>query len=357
MKEKHLIRMNVEYLRPGTLLTEDLYNRNGKVLLIAKGETVTQDRIDKLRQFGDNEIMVYNDTYLEAIRNEDIPAEQRQKMLEQYVGFTQLEETVGSLFHNTNQDAWLHEENISPIVQQITKQIDSLDPVMIFSCINFPRPMDVDLQRHSLNVAFMNGMIGGWLNASAKVCRSLVMAGILHDVGKTMIPEEILNAPRKLTPEEFLVIKNHPVFSDELLKGKFDDEIRLAARQHHEKLDGTGYPDGIAGDEILLFSRITAISDIYDAMVSKRSYKQSQLPFHVFDMFYNGEFGGLDASLLGLFLKNMRSRYTNKEVKMSDGSKGVIEYLPPNDAEHPVIRQGGAIAQANEEWYCTEVYI
>ena len=181
------------------------------------------------------------------------------------------------------------------------------------------------------------------------------MAGLLHDIGKTQIPEEILNAPRRLTPEEFKIMKRHPVYSDKMLGNQFGEAVRDAARHHHEKLTGDGYPDGLKGDELSLFTRITAVSDIYDAMVSKRSYKEANLPFHVFDMFYEEEFKGLDRKLIMTFLKNMRRQYQNKKVIMSDGLVGKIRYIPVNDAEHPVIEQDKRIEQTSEEWYCTEI--
>ncbi len=103
---------------------------------------------------------------------------------------------------------------------------------------------------------------------------SLILTGVLHDIGKTKIPEEILNAPRKLTPEEFEVMKRHPLYSFELLGDDISEDVRYAVRWHHEKLDGKGYPDGLKAESISYFARITTISDIYDAMLSARSYKK-----------------------------------------------------------------------------------
>lgn len=184
---------------------------------------------------------------------------------------------------------------------------------------------------------------------------TLILAGLLHDVGKTMIPEEILNAPRRLTEEEIKILQKHPVYSDQLLSGKFSEDVRLAARHHHEKLNGQGYPDGIMGDAIGLYARITAISDIYDAMVSERSYKGAKLPLTVFDMFYEEEFKGLDRNLVMMFLKNMRANYRNKRVIMSNGKGGRILFIPLNDAAHPIIGQDNDVRQTDDDWYCREI--
>lgn len=357
MSVRKMRTLPVEYLWDGLVLNDDIFNHTGAVLLLPKGETITKDRLNKLMGFyGDNKnIMVYEETYLEIMSDEHVPLEVRQKLTENHVGYTRLQQNVGNLFHRPDYDSWLSSENIAPLIRDVADKLENFDPVTILSCINFPRPMDEGLQRHSLNVALLNGMQAEWLELSREEVDALVLAGLLHDIGKTMIPEEILNAPRKLTEEELAIMREHPVYSDRLLVGKFDDNVRLAARHHHEKLTGTGYPDGIADEEIGLYARITAISDIYDAMVSARSYKGARLPLDVFDMLYQEEFDGLDRSLVMTFLKNMRARYTNRQVVMSDNRRGEILYIPLNDADHPIIRQDDDIRQTDDEWYCREI--
>lgn len=357
MSSRQLRTLPVEYLWDGLVLNDDIFNYTGAVLLLPKGETVTRAKLEKLMGFyGENKnIMVYEDTYLEIMSDEHVPLEVRQKVTEGHVGYTKLHQDIGSLFRSPNYEYWLDIEKMAPLIQAVAGKLEDFDPVTILSCINFPRPMDEGLQRHSLNVAFLNGMQAEWLELPKENVYTLVLAGLLHDIGKTMIPEEILNAPRRLTEEELKIMQRHPVYSDELLEGKFADDVRLAARHHHEKLNGKGYPDGIMGDEIGLCARITAISDIYDAMVSARSYKGARLPLNVFDMFYEGEFDGLDRSLTMTFLKNMRTKYTDKQVVMSNGRRGKILFIPLNDADHPIIEQDDEIRQTDDEWYCREI--
>ena len=346
-KKRRLQTLPAEFLWDGLVLKDDIFNYTGAVLLLPKGETITRSRLNKLMGFyGDNKnIMVYEETYLEIMTDEHTSPEARQKMMENHVGYARLQRDIGDLFGRRDYDAWLNREKLAPLIREVSSRLENFDPVTILSCINFPRPMDEGLQRHSLNVALLNGMQAEWLELPPDDVNTLVLAGLVHDIGKTMIPEEILNAPRRLTDEELVVMRNHPVYSDELLSGKFDDNVRLAAR----------YPDGIAGEQVGFCTRITAISDIYDAMVSARSYKGARLPLDVFDMLYREEFDGLDRSLVITFLKNMRERYTNRQVIMSDGRRGEILYIPFNDAEHPIIRQGEEVRQTDEDWYCKEI--
>lgn len=357
MSSRQLRTLPVEYLWDGLVLKDDIFNYTGAVLLLPKGETITRAKLEKLMGFygSHKNIMVYEDTYLEIMSDEHVPFEVRQNVTENQVGYTRLHRDIGTLFSSPDYEYWLNGEKMEPLIQQVAGKLKDFDPITILSCINFPRPMDEGLQRHSLNVAFLNGMQAEWLNLPREEVNILVLAGLLHDIGKTMIPEEILNAPRRLTEDEMKIIRMHPVYSDELLQGKFDDCVRLAARHHHEKLDGKGYPDGIAEDDIGMYARITAISDIYDAMVSARSYKGARLPLDVFDMLYEEEFGGLDRSLVMSFLKNMREKYTNKQVVMSNGRRGRILFIPLNDADHPIIAQDDDIRQTDDEWYCREI--
>lgn len=120
--------------------------------------------------------------------------------------------------------------------------------------------------------------IGRLMRVSARDLQILYYGSLMHDIGKIVIPLSILEAPRRLTDDEMRVMKAHVVISDKILRGIFDDQIVNVAAKHHEKLDGTGYPKGIKGEEITLLERITAVADILSALYGKRSYKDSFAP-------------------------------------------------------------------------------
>lgn len=352
--KSNLRQLPVEFLWDGLVLKDDLYNYDGKVLLLAKGETVIRSKLQKLMNFygEDKSVMINETSYLEIMSSNYIPVDIRQKVIEERTGYSKLHKGIGAYFHNPNRDAWLNEEKMGSLSHEVYTGIKNVDPLAIFECIDFPRPLDEDLQRHSLNVGFLNGFQAERLNLSPDEVKTFILAGLLHDIGKTMIPQEILQANRKLTDDEMKIVRMHPVYSYSLLDGKFDSYIMSAARHHHEKLDGTGYPDGISGDLINLCSRVTAISDIYDAMVSVRSYKDARFPLNVLAMFYNGEFSGLDTILLLDFIKSMCKKFINKRVLMSDGHMGVVRFIPFNDVACPVVSVGKFIGQTTDSWFC-----
>lgn len=127
---------------------------------------------------------------------------------------------------------------------------------------------------HSTRVAEYSREIARRAGLSEKVQNDIYMMGLLHDVGKIGMPDAIINKPTKLTEEEYSIIKNHPVMGARILKNITEfPKLITGARWHHERYDGKGYPDGIAGEDIPLEARIIAVADAYDAMSSRRSYR------------------------------------------------------------------------------------
>ena len=127
---------------------------------------------------------------------------------------------------------------------------------------------------HSGRVAEYSREIARRYGYSKKQLDDIYMMGLLHDVGKIGVPDAVINKPARLTEEEFELIKRHPVLGDRILKKiKEMPKLSIGARWHHERYDGSGYPDGLAGDAILEEARIIAVADAYDAMTSRRSYR------------------------------------------------------------------------------------
>ena len=127
---------------------------------------------------------------------------------------------------------------------------------------------------HSARVADYSREIAKRVGLSDEIQKDIYMMGLLHDVGKIGVPNNIINKPTKLTDEEFDIIKTHPIMGEKILKNITEfPKLLIGARWHHERYDGRGYPDGIAGEAIPMEARIIAVADSYDAMTSKRSYR------------------------------------------------------------------------------------
>ena len=156
-------------------------------------------------------------------------------------------------------------------------------------------------------------------------CREAGIAGMLHDLGKAAMPQEILNKPGKLTPAEFDVIKQHPVRGHEmLLAGAHVSEgVMDVCRHHHERFDGTGYPDSLKGERISLLARMSAVCDVYDAVTSDRPYKGGWDPAHALSQMatWNGHF---DASVFQSFVRSVGIYPTGSLVRMRSGRLAVV---------------------------------
>ncbi len=128
---------------------------------------------------------------------------------------------------------------------------------------------------HSIRVAKYSRMIAERINLSPEQCENIYYMGLLHDIGKIGVPNEIINKTSRLTDDEYEVIKTHPVIGYDILSEiKSRPDLSTGARWHHERYDGKGYPDCKAGEEIPLEARIITVADCYDAMTSNRSYRQ-----------------------------------------------------------------------------------
>jgi len=197
--------------------------------------------------------------------------------------------------------------------------------------------------RHSIGVALMAGIIGQALGLSERDQHELTIAGLIHDVGKTMIPPEILHKPGRLTPEEFERVKYHTVHGYMIISNTagISERQALVALQHHEREDGSGYPYGLKGDEIDFFSKVVAAADVFHAMISRRSYRDP-IPFYqVFRELYGHSFGKLERSITRTFLKRMMDLTLGSRVLLSDGREGVIRMVKETAPVDPIVEVDG----------------
>lgn len=187
------------------------------------------------------------------------------------------------------------------------------------------------LLHHSLHVAILAGLMGRWLHWPREHRERLVLSGLLHDVGKLKIPDEILDKPGKLTPEEMDIVRNHSAYSAEILakcglSGEAD--IMAGVLQHHERGDGSGYPSGIKKEIISPFGKILAILDIYDAMAANRAYARKVSPFEIFDRLNEDMMEDkLDAEYGVLFVKKICHALTGSWLRLTSGEKAKIIYI------------------------------
>lgn len=184
------------------------------------------------------------------------------------------------------------------------RQLEKVSLQMIQTLSTTIEAKDEYARGHSHRVAEYAALIAGELGWSSEEIMNLKYAAHLHDIGKIGIPDMLLNKPARLTPEEYSVIKEHTVIGAEILKNiSLIPHVAEVARSHHEHYDRTGYPDGLAGEDIPLSARIVAIADSYDAMNSRRIYRNALPPEKIFEEIENNRGIQFDPELADIFLK------------------------------------------------------
>ena len=197
--------------------------------------------------------------------------------------------------------------------------------ISMFDMLHNMRQIDDSTYAHSVNVALICRLIGKWKNFSEKDMDTLTLCGLLHDIGKSKIPNEIIGKPGKLTDSEYEEIKKHPVIGYNLVKNlNIDQRVKNAVLLHHERFDGKGYPLGLTGSEIDDFTSIVSIADVYDAMTANRCYRDGLCPFEVIAIFEKEGLTQFNPKYILTFLDHIANTYINNEVLLSDGSSGKI---------------------------------
>lgn len=232
--------------------------------------------------------------------------------------------------------------DIEPIHKVTDKTIDAIfkNPDALACIINI-RKKDEYLLEHSVSVSVLMTIFARFLRIDKDIIQQLAVGAFLHDVGKIMVPEEILNKPGKLTDEEFTIMKTHVNHSIEIIEktpGISPISLEVAAL-HHEKLDGNGYPYSVQGEEITTYGRMIAICDIFDALTAHRCYKDGFSHMKAFSILRNlGDCGHLDKRLVNLFINCMGVFPVGSLVELNSNKLAIVEKRNPDDPTKPKVR-------------------
>jgi putative nucleotidyltransferase with HDIG domain len=211
----------------------------------------------------------------------------------------------------------------APLVDDVMESINR-HPDALLSLARL-KTADEYTYMHSVAVCALMVALGRQLGLNDEQCHEAGMAGMLHDLGKAAMPQDILNKPGKLTPEEFDIIKQHAMRGYEMLVAGADvsEGVLDVCRHHHERWDGTGYPDGLAGEQISLLARMGAVCDVYDAVTSDRPYKAGWDPAHSLSQMATWK-GHFDTAVFQSFVKSIGIYPTGSLVRMRSGRLAVV---------------------------------
>jgi len=314
--------------KPGVQIAEDIYNANG-VLIAAKNMILDESTIRRIENLGIIRINVYenNDDMIVASGTELFRAQYEENV-----------ETFKSIFHDISTGRDIGPDRVNRATDSIIFRINENRDIV--NCVNDMHDSEEYLYTHSVNVALLSMLIGKWLKYDYKRIKSLVTAAFLHDIGKVKIAPEILNKPGRLTEDEYAEVKKHSTFGYKIVDQMPDmnDDILKGILMHHEREDGSGYPNGLKGQQIHPFAKIIAVADIYDAMTSNKAYRNMICPFDVIETIEKDYFGVLDHRVVSVFLHNIASYYIGYFVKLTNGDIGEIIYINQNNVSKPIIK-------------------
>ncbi|MBR5636059.1 MAG: HD-GYP domain-containing protein [Pseudobutyrivibrio sp.] len=390
-----MITLTVDNLEPNMIVAEPVVTKRGQTIIKA-GEKLTPQMIAKLTFYKIESATVEDveeETPVKESPVEEKPkevkdepkktlsekkkeakaAQEEQEKVSQQIPYTQRLKASSSFqkfqsdyainiaFLQKNFDDILAGAN-SSCTEEMLKNCESLfkskTTIELLNMLSNMRNVEDPLYSHSLNVGLISRAIGKWLKLPLEDLNTLTLAGLLHDIGKTQIPKEILNKPGKYTDEEFAIMKTHTTHGKKILNGKgFDPRILYAALQHHERCDGTGYPRGLEEDEIDDFACIVAIADVFDAMTSARAHRDPLCSFQVIHEFEKEGLQKYKTKFILTFLERIANTYNNSRVMLNDAKTGRVVYINKSILSRPVVQlDSGEIINLADSAY-SDVYV
>jgi HD-GYP domain-containing protein (c-di-GMP phosphodiesterase class II) len=310
-------RYTLAQLEPGMELGQHVLNSHGKILL-AEGIILNETLLQRLTKLGIEEVTIKENA---PFKNNLITLDETKLQL--------LNQAVAQI-----KDSFKVIERYGKVPFNIFKSVanNNIWPLVLshsaINYLNIDHAKDNYLYVHSVNVGLLSGLIGKWSGYSNDEISALILTGLLHDIGKTQIPQEILNKTEKLSKKEMEVIKLHATYSFSLLSknSSIPTDVKFGILQHHERLDGSGYPGHFKAAKIHRYARIVAIADMYDAMTSERIHCHKSNPFIVVDELVKDMYSKLDARLCTTFLTQFSNFIIGNIVQLADGREGEIIY-------------------------------
>ena len=329
MEGENMHKLSIKALKPGMVIGRSIYNPEG-CFLLTRGQVLTITYIQRLTRLNIPSVYVLSGNPILDISPEtdDIVKEKTR---------THALQNVFAVFNNCQLTESINvdfmKQTASSIVEDLISNHNNLIQVTDI------RRYDDYTFSHSVNVAILSTMLGTMRNYTKSQLNILTLGALLHDIGKTKTPIEILKKPRKLVPFEEEIMRRHPLKGAEILeRASLASDIPIyIAQQHHEKCDGTGYPHQLQGEEINEFAKIVAIADVYDALTSDRPYKKAYRPDLAFNIMTKFNASHFDANLLQLFFDNVAIYPVGTILKLNEGSYAIVVHVQTGRTQTPIV--------------------
>lgn len=327
------------------------------------GKIGSQATIDKIRQLGVTEL--YIDTAKGLDCPEALPADEQKQVQAQQLESMQVQSDAGTAVKRVpvtqeRDRAEKRYQQARTVVNDVLNDVknnQSIDVAAVdqtsealleslntnenaLACLSYIRSKDTYLLQHSVNVGILLGIFGRFLRLDPRVLKELVIGGILHDIGKVLVPDDVLHKPGKLEPEEWEEMKRHVTYGEKILDvtAGLSDLSRSICWLHHERLDGTGYPRNLPGDQIDRFGRMAAICDVYDAVTADRVYHTGMTPDMALRKLIEWSIFHLDKELVYDFIRCLSVYPVGTLVELSGNRAAVVIEANRRSPKHPIVR-------------------
>ncbi|HUS89882.1 MAG TPA: HD-GYP domain-containing protein [Desulfosporosinus sp.] len=321
--------VNTRYVVEGSVLARSVINSSGRVLLQA-GVRVTVSYIGRLMAMGYDVLFIQDDRLEDVEFHMSITGQTREAAYNTI-------ENVSKYIESGNESS-LKVSSVRGTIQQMIN--DLLFSADILGNLTEIQGYDDYTFHHSVNttiIALVLGMASGY---SEQKLLEFGMGVLMHDIGKIMVPESILNKKTPLMEEEFEEIKRHSVIGFDILRKNNDFSLLSAhvAFQHHEKWDGSGYPRGLKGSEIHEYGKLAAIADVYEALTSKRVYRKAIEPNEAYEYIVAQSNKHFDPQVLEIFKRHIAVYPSGSGILLSNGQRGNVVKQNPAFPNRPLVR-------------------
>jgi len=325
-------RVSVDSLLPGMRVGHNIYNSRGETL-ISQNVVLNKRYIDSLKRLGIPALYIIDESLPDFYIDDVITESSRVEAIKLVRNILQGQNTAKSRLDNALING--SRETISDIIEQLLD-----NPCLMVNMIDI-RSIDDYLFGHSVNVCVLSLITGISLGYDRGSLMNLGLGSLMHDMGKTLIPDCILNKPGPLSDDEFNVIKKHSEYGYSILTNN-DSYIKklsaLIALQHHERYNGEGYPKGLIGANIHEFSQIVGIADVFDAMTADRVYRKAHPPYEAFEMLAGSGDFFFDYKLVLAFLSNIAAYPAGTIVWLSSKEIAIVVETPKGFPLYPKVK-------------------
>lgn len=320
-------RISINELNNEMVLAKPIYQ--GTRLILERGASHLTKYTKQLENLGIFSVYIKDEWAKDISIPDAIHEETREKCMQ----------AVSAIFDRLKQQGNLDLSELGDIIQSILDDIFSQKDII--SCLHHISSIDDDTMSHCINTTIYCLLIGKRKNLSKEQLTILAKGAILHDIGKVDLNENILLKASSLTMEEYSHIKEHTTFGYALLRqsNEIPEEAKLISLQHHERLDGSGYPNGLKENQIHPFARIAAVADMFDALTTARCYRRSLSNRKAYQILTEDAASGkIDKTLVNYLFDHVAVYPNGIIVYLSDGTHGIVKHQNPGQPFRPVVR-------------------